>query len=172
MNETIKSIHAALDAGDLRRARYLLDNELAPKGSRAFDDICGSIQKIFVSAGEKCPALAVRHKAEVQRAVIGVDDFMSRFGIVIKSSNRNLVVELVCRHIIDVIRVAPAGANEDKVREHFKIPPYKRALQTLADANKIISTISVLFPDYLRSGLVGMLGFEMAARTNSPTSTM
>lgn len=157
-----QSIINAIEANDLRRARRLIDAELAPKGSRAFDDIAGVVQRVFVSAGEKCPALSVRYKQEVHKAAVGVDDFMIRFGIVPKSHNRVLLIELVCRHIIDFIRVPPTDASEDEAREHFKIPPYMRSLYTLSDVNKIVSSINIQFPGYLDSGLAGMVGFEMA----------
>jgi len=157
-----QSIIDAVEAGDLRLARRLLDAELVPKGSRAFDDISGGIQSVFSAAGERCPALQVRHKAEVQRAAVGVDEFMTRYGIANKSSNRHLVISMVCRYTIDFIYRAPDDVD---AKDHYKIPPYVRALHTLADVDKIVAAINNNFPGYLESGLVGIMGFSVL-RTN------
>lgn len=158
-----QSIIKAIEADDLKRARRLIDKELVPKRSRAFDDIAVEVRRAFVSAGKKCPLLSVMHQSEVQRAAIGVDSFMERFGIDIKSSNRILAAKLVCRGIIDFIRVLPDDASEDEVKEHFKVMPYLRALHALADVDKITSYINAQFPDYLDSGLAMMLGFEITS---------
>lgn len=168
-----QNIISAIEAGDLRRARKLLDDALAPKGSRAFDDIVGAVESVFTRAGERCPALHIRHKTDVQRAAIGVDTFLTHFGIAVKSSNRNLAVALVCRHIIEFVKIPPAGTSDIEAKEHFKIPPYLRALRVLSDVRKMVAAVGIHFPGYLDSGLVVMLGFDGVdgAVKSSPVNT-
>ena len=164
-----QNIISAIEAGDLRRARKLLDDALAPKGSRAFDDIVGSVQSVLSSRGVQVPG--IWKKELTQAAVIGLDTFMESNGARKTSRNRHIIVGFVGKHAVDVASYIPVGMTEKELAVRRKTPLHVRVLQILASEKQTAAALDYQFPGYIENGLLGMLGVDCDVKAViSPTS--